>query len=159
ALARAKTKSQGVACMNNGRQLMLAWRMYTDDNNDKLPSSRAVYPDRPIWIPVTAYLDFTANPANWDINLDMVNSVLWTYAGKNKDIFKGPADRSTVQVGTQTKPRIRSISMSQVFDYGGFLNGPPYNPSQNVWRTYDRLTTIAIPPKTWVFVDEHPDSI
>src|ERR1039457_3771707 len=36
ALARAKQKATNIHCMNNGRQLMLAWRMYADDNNDVL---------------------------------------------------------------------------------------------------------------------------
>jgi hypothetical protein len=27
---------RGVGCVNNLRQLMLAWKMYIDDNNDKL---------------------------------------------------------------------------------------------------------------------------
>ena len=27
ALAKAKTKAHGIACMNNSKQLMLAWRM------------------------------------------------------------------------------------------------------------------------------------
>ena len=42
--------------------------------------------------------------------------------------------------------------MSQVFGFGGFL------PAAN-WRTYDKMTAIAIPTKTFVFVDEHPDGI
>src|SRR5206468_4780735 len=37
ALAKAKTKAQGIGCMNNSRQLMLAWRMYVEDNRDTLP--------------------------------------------------------------------------------------------------------------------------
>ena len=36
ALAKSKLKAQGIACMNNHRQLCLAWRMYADDNNDVL---------------------------------------------------------------------------------------------------------------------------
>src|SRR6266576_1120346 len=33
-LAKAKTKGQGIQCLNNHRQLMLAWRMYNEDNAD-----------------------------------------------------------------------------------------------------------------------------
>ena len=36
ALSRAKLKAQGVMCMNNSKQLMLGWRMYSDDNQDLL---------------------------------------------------------------------------------------------------------------------------
>jgi len=35
-LIKAKMKAQGVQCMNNHRQLALAWRMYADDNRDVL---------------------------------------------------------------------------------------------------------------------------
>jgi prepilin-type N-terminal cleavage/methylation domain-containing protein len=41
ALARAKDAARRIACVNNERQLGLAIRMYTDDNNEKFPS-RAV---------------------------------------------------------------------------------------------------------------------
>src|SRR5881398_2955631 len=36
ALSKAKTKAQGIKCMSNHRQLMLAWRMYSEDNRDVL---------------------------------------------------------------------------------------------------------------------------
>ncbi|MCW5556348.1 MAG: type II secretion system protein [Verrucomicrobiae bacterium] len=36
ALAKAKTKGQGISCMSNSRQLMLAWKMYSGDNGDRL---------------------------------------------------------------------------------------------------------------------------
>jgi prepilin-type N-terminal cleavage/methylation domain-containing protein len=39
ALGRAKLKAQGVQCMNNSRQMMLAWRLYADDNSDRTPSA------------------------------------------------------------------------------------------------------------------------
>src|SRR5688500_13371627 len=37
ALAKAKTKAQGIMCMNNGKQLLLGWRLYVDDSRDELP--------------------------------------------------------------------------------------------------------------------------
>src|SRR5205085_1988297 len=37
ALATSKLKAQGIQCMNNHKQLLLAWRMYADDNDDKIP--------------------------------------------------------------------------------------------------------------------------
>jgi prepilin-type processing-associated H-X9-DG protein len=42
--------------------------------------------------------------------------------------------------------------MSQVFDNGSWL--PPSN-----WRIYQKQSDIVDPVKTWVLVDEHPDSI
>src|SRR5207248_6062127 len=37
ALARAKTKAQGIMCLGNLKQLQLCWLMYPDDHNDRLP--------------------------------------------------------------------------------------------------------------------------
>ena len=37
ALSRAKAKANGIKCMNNNKQLALAWRMYSDDSNDRIP--------------------------------------------------------------------------------------------------------------------------
>src|SRR5438477_12942398 len=34
ALAKAKTKAQGIMCMNNTKQLSLAWTIYANDYND-----------------------------------------------------------------------------------------------------------------------------
>ena len=48
ALGRAKLKAQSVQCMNNGRQMMLAWRLYVDDNSDYVPSA---YGNPNDWIP------------------------------------------------------------------------------------------------------------
>jgi hypothetical protein len=37
ALNKAKLKAYGIQCMNNHRQLTLAWKMYVGDNNNVLP--------------------------------------------------------------------------------------------------------------------------
>src|SRR5437667_12875655 len=68
ALAKAKCRGQAVSCMNNQKQLMLAWRMYADDFHDKLLACQdGVEPKpRPNWI--TGGLDFSNNPVNYDIN-------------------------------------------------------------------------------------------
>src|ERR1700728_865401 len=39
ALAKAKEKAKAVQCMNNQRQLTLGWRMYAEDNSDRLMSA------------------------------------------------------------------------------------------------------------------------
>src|SRR5690348_8006352 len=36
ALAKAKAKAQGIQCMNNTKQLVLAWHLYAGDNQDVL---------------------------------------------------------------------------------------------------------------------------
>jgi len=158
ALQRVRKMARGIACTSNLRSLMIAWRLYADSNDDKLVGCQDGMPGRPNWISGT--LTFTSDPGNWDIGTYLVGSPLWTYAGKNPKIFKCPADMAKVTNSKgQRVPRIRSNSMSQVFGYGEWLNSSPSNRQQNVWRTYSKLSGIVSPARTWVFVDEHPDSI
>jgi prepilin-type N-terminal cleavage/methylation domain-containing protein len=162
ALSKAKTKSQGISCMNNLRQLNLAFLMYPGDFNDSLLACQNNMPDgRTNWIDTrgtTKGLDFSSGAWNWDVNNDITLSPLWPYTGRNASIFKCPADLSSVTVGTQKKPRVRSNSLSQVFGKGEWLDGGP-NANQTVWRTYSKLASIVNTTKTFVFVDEHPDSL
>ncbi len=158
-LAKAKTKAHGIMCLNNNKQLMLGWRLYADDQADKLVGAMdvAFQPGRPNWF--TGSLDFSGSAVNWDINHDMVKSPLWVYISKNRYVFKCPADQAYVQALGQKLPRVRSNSMSQVFGTGEWLDKSYQHSGQNVWRIYDKLSSIAIPAKTWVLMDEHPDSI
>ncbi len=152
ALGKAKTKAQGIQCMNNGRQLMLAWKLYSGDNNENLVAANPVpsEPRRPIW--VQGSLDFTS-AANTNINV-ITNGPLFKYGGRSLTIYKCPADLAAVsKIGRlRFTPRVRSISMSQVFEGGQWLPAPP-------WRTYSKESSIVNPSQTWVFIDEHSDSI
>src|SRR3954463_6419403 len=42
ALAKSKTKAQGILCMNNTRQLMVAWHLYSGDNEERLVNNFGV---------------------------------------------------------------------------------------------------------------------
>ena len=154
AMAKAKTKAQGISCLSNLKQLTLAWWLYGDDNNDKLPGQDA-------W--VSGWLDFNgANADNTNVLLllDRRYAQLAPYTTA-AGIYKCPADRSTVRIGSARYARVRSISMNVALGndglgstYRSWLGAPPY-------RQYFKRTDLNNPPpsKLWVFVDEHPDSI
>src|ERR1051325_6798272 len=36
ALSKAKIRTQGISCMGNVKQMGLAWRLYVEDNSDRL---------------------------------------------------------------------------------------------------------------------------
>jgi prepilin-type N-terminal cleavage/methylation domain-containing protein len=42
ALSRAKVKAQGIACVNNLKQLQLSWLSYCEDHSDALPSNKTL---------------------------------------------------------------------------------------------------------------------
>jgi prepilin-type N-terminal cleavage/methylation domain-containing protein/prepilin-type processing-associated H-X9-DG protein len=160
ALGKAKTKAQGIKCMNNGRQLMLAWKLYAGDNNDVHVASQNLAQNplrRSNWCEgdVTDY-----NNANSSNVTFLVRGPLFKYGGNSLEIYKCPADRAAMGrfKGLRGTPRSRSISMSQVFGNGEWLDRS-FNASQRRWRTYAKDSDVVQPSNTWVFVDEHPDSI
>src|SRR5207247_4823825 len=88
----------------------------------------------------------------------LTNSPIYPFVGRNRLVFKCPADKSLAKTGNRIiGPRIRSISMSQVFGTGEWLNKS--FGVQKVWRIYQKESDIVSPAKTWLFVDEHPDSL
>jgi prepilin-type N-terminal cleavage/methylation domain-containing protein/prepilin-type processing-associated H-X9-DG protein len=151
ALSRSKTKAQGIMCLNNGKQIMLAWRFYVDDYQDKVPQSFGGNE----W--VHGSLDFNGgNSSNWDVERDIKKSLLWPYCGNNVNIWKCPADRSTVRVSGETRPRVRSISMNAWFNSTDVAEFGPTG-----CRIYKKMGDVNIPGPAlvWVFMDEREDSI
>jgi prepilin-type N-terminal cleavage/methylation domain-containing protein/prepilin-type processing-associated H-X9-DG protein len=161
ALARAKSKAQGVYCMNNHRQLLLAWKMYVEDNREVLP-----FVKHGPWEWVGGWLDYTTARDNWDVEYNIKAGLLWPYCGKNAAIFKCPGDRSVVTVNGNRLPRVRTMSMPNWV--GGRGEGRPMNLSNTGngtaltdYRIYRRSTEMQVPgpTKTIVFLDEREDSI
>ncbi len=91
ALSRAKTKAQGIHCLNNHRQLMLGWRMYVEENRDVLPHVKHGPYE---W--VGGWLDFDSDAENWDPEVHIKKSLIFEHCGKNISIFRCPGDKSTV---------------------------------------------------------------
>src|ERR1700692_36924 len=116
ALAKAKAKAHAVECMSNNRQLMIAWRMYSEDNHDQLlyAYGTGVNVMPYTWI-IGGLLTLntpTATP-NWDPTSTVMKSPLWQYCSKNLNIWRCPSDTSRGQNPTGQKvPRPRSRSMN-----------------------------------------------
>ncbi len=166
ALAKAKQKAEGAYCLNNLKQLTLAAFSYTSDYGLLPPNYADFDYSTNAWC--TGVLDWAAGygglpgqtvPPN--INSNYLNlAALGPYTAKNTGIYKCPADRVPSEVG----PRVRSYSMNV---FVGFATEPGqgipswFQPTYNVYRTYVKESDLTAPgpSMTWMFVDEHPDSI
>ncbi len=167
ALSKAKLKAQGIQCLNNHRQLALAWRMYTEDSHDVLLFATA--DDGPLaahsW--VQGSLDFNPNNrSNWDLEMDIVKSPLWRYCGKSPGIWRCPADTSKVRLPDgRSMPRVRTMSMSiWVGGWGRNGMGPVGTDagcSGPQWKVYSKFSAFVNPgpAMTWVLVDAREDRI
>jgi len=161
-LGKAKQKAQGIQCMNHHRSLLIAWRMYAEDNNDKFPLAslnNLTSPERDsLWM--TGHMDWVpSNHSNWDPEQDIKKSLLFPYCGRSVAIFKCPADKSTIVVpGRGPLPRVRSMTMNQ--HVGGNEKGgtPPWLKNLQFFKKFSDMIEPG-PSGTWVFLDMREDSV
>ena len=165
ALARAKGQAQAITCLNNGKQLVLAWKMYSNDNAGKFVPND--YVTEAIGCFTFGILDYNnGNPAGADTNTSYLINQKYSALGSytvNFGIFKCPTDRSA-QFGTAGIPRVRSISMSQAIGPGAdgtARNQGPHLPQSDGWLVYIKESDMGnpSPSQLWVTTDEHPDTI
>lgn len=167
-LAKSKTKAQGIMCLNNTKQLMMAWRLYVEDNQDRLPY--AYVDDNPsnpnykfAWM---HGIEERANPGkrdNWDIEFTLKQGAFWSYTGATAGIYKCPADRTMALISSGPRkgekvPWLRSLSMNSWLGMNEgvhtWFGGPEF-------RKYLKMSDLVDPgpTMTWVLLDEHPMSM
>jgi len=169
ALAKAKQKAQGIACVNNLKQLMLGWIMYAGDFQGTLPANgdegyqpaNTLGTSDPQWCPgrVDSGAPNVGEPTNtaW-----LASGQIYPYI-KTFGVYRCPADTSGYRNGTVSyvggagDPRTRSMSMN------AWIN-PVGNDVGADWTDYlvYRKDSDLIRPGSvnlWVFVDESPYSI
>lgn len=160
ALGKAKQKTQGIYCMNNGKQIMLSMQMYANDNRDFFPPN----PDDGNSVIGHNWCAGDAGPGGgneFDPNIlkDQERNLLAVYNSKNIAIYKCPADpRKSGRVNGfsnndpvlrgQTIAPVRSIAMSQAVGticraYPGGHSGPPNRAVTGPWLSGNHGSTAA----------------
>jgi prepilin-type N-terminal cleavage/methylation domain-containing protein len=180
ALSKAKSKAQGISCLNNMRQLQLASILYAGDNNDTIPYNEGhpdsgsvigASPSAPNW--VAGSFSFAggggSSPAGAETNtfllgvqgttdpsgLQIVGSI-GSHA-KNAGVYHCPADKSVDPVSKLL--RVRSCSancyvgtspIAIKYDPGEIL------PGWAVFSKYSDFNARLGSSDTIVFLDENP---
>jgi prepilin-type N-terminal cleavage/methylation domain-containing protein/prepilin-type processing-associated H-X9-DG protein len=162
ALAGARERSRGVYCLNNTRQLLLAWQLYADDHGGLLPYN----------LVMTEYgartnINWVNNVMTWDLNSDNTNPVtiteasLGAYVAGLTSIYHCPSDRvlSTVQSAAGWSQRMRSYSMNAMVGNAGSALVGSGNLNNPGYKQFFKIEQMPRPTDIFVFLDEHPDSI
>ncbi len=173
ALSKAKSKAQGAFCLSNTRQLMLAWRMYSEENADRVANNFGR--DETIaTIDAKTFVNWVNNVMDWgtsddlgNFNPDYIrNGILAQYLGKNLGVYKCPADKylSSDQRTAGCPARTRSLSMNCFFGpYNENLHDPDWPRGRNwyykTYRQWLKLAEVRNPANIFVTIDEHADSI
>lgn len=166
AVHKAKMKSEGIACFNNSRQLQLAWLLYADEQRDRLPYNLGGSANRASVAPLDP-LNWVNGLMSWELDADntneslIVQSSLASYANHNLKIYRCPSDRALSDVQRQAgwNGRTRSVSMNAMVGDAGGLSNTGTNLNNPGYKQFFTLTSIKSPAATFVFLDEHPDSI
>ncbi len=165
ALTRARDQAQSMVCLNNLKQLQLAWQTYTDDNNGKIAVAYLLYsePEAPRWVNGWLSPFSVSDGQSTDQKLMMEPGIgrLSPYT-RTPEIYHCPSDHSTSNVFSRVGPlRTRSYSMNMQMGLGD--GGVAYD-GQNTFyfptafvklADFNRVSTSHI----WVFIDEHEGTI
>ena len=175
ALNSAKQRAISIKCMNNYKQIGLAWFMYANDNSDRLVSNNDRFPEPGAdksknWIcPFAVLLDWSLNNANTNaIYMTSDGGIFGTvllasYVSKSLPIFICPADKlSPKQAAAGWTSRLRTCAMD-----GAMGDGSKWYSAADGggggWPAFygaKKLTDLHSPGPSdcWVVTDEHPDS-
>ena len=169
-ISRVKSKSASLICMNNHRQIVQAWQLYAQDSSGKTANNYTI--QELLNSNTTKRYDSWANNViSWSVTSDIPTPDLATqyrvfrpYAGDDYAIYRCPADNfvSAAQQQRGFRSRTRSVSMNAL------IGRPESNPTTATgrswigggqYRQWLKVRDIHNPAKTWVTIDEHPDSI
>lgn len=151
ALSQSKARAQSAFCLNNIKQLNLAWYQYAEDNDDRFCNNHGrdqVRTDRDNW--ANNVLDWGNSDDNTNL-LYVTQTKFAVYLSKSTRVYKCPSDRALAENG----PRTRSVAMNAMVGDTGILTNR-FNPT---YLQHRKTADIKNPVNIFVFLDEHPDTI
>jgi prepilin-type N-terminal cleavage/methylation domain-containing protein len=133
--SKAKAKAQGIGCLNNLKQMTLAWTMYAHHQNDRVPMNIGYLAEAEweSWIRGWMTLDTPGlqpdgvrPEQSTDVSY-LLHSPL-AACGTTPGIWRCPSDRSTRTVRSVRLPRTRSFSMNSQLGFYHPNRVPPAPP-------------------------------
>lgn len=165
-LAKSKSQANSLYCLNNTRQLSLAWLIYADEHNGHLAYNLGGQVGTGLVAPKTN-LNWVNNILSWNTDSDNTNKASLTefglgpYTSKSASIYRCPSDDvlSDLQRNEGWLARVRSYSMNAMVGDAGDLSQSGRNVNNPGYLQFFKITSIPRPSQIFVFLDEHPDSI
>ncbi|HEV7926404.1 MAG TPA: prepilin-type N-terminal cleavage/methylation domain-containing protein [Verrucomicrobiae bacterium] len=159
-LAASKAQARGIFCQNNTKQLMSGWLMYADDHGQMLAYNLggAAARNKINW--AAGLLDWELRRDNTNLT-DLTEAALGPYVSKVSAVYRCPSDSvlSAVQRAAGWNNRARSYSMNASVGDAGEISSSGVNTNNPGYVQFFKLTSIPVPARIFVFLDEHPDSI
>src|SRR6266481_93271 len=96
AISRAKIKAEGILCMSNNKQLLLAWSMYADDHNGTLvmnPNQGPLNPGWAYWVYGNVNWGTGPENTNYSYIVSPLYAKLAPYTSMTRNLYKCPSDK------------------------------------------------------------------
>ena len=156
ALARAKETARRIQCINNQKQLLVTWELYSTDNS--LALVRSGHP--PLGVPPEVKLWFFASHGNVATRTNPVymsdpkHAAFATYLTR-APVYKCPSDRTVV--GPRKTPVTYSYAMNCYLNPVGVVSNIVANHRSK--RVYYKINQIESPSERFVFMEGNPQSL
>lgn len=167
-LSISKEQGRRIVCLNNLKNLQLAWLLYANDNEGKVVDNYYSYPTIYNWVHGNLAYNVEDN-TNTFLLVGYENSMLGSYT-KDYRIYKCPSDKSISTHDNKKYNRVRSYSLNSWIGgenstnyHDGIMNNYikaldkeniPFN-----FKVYKKDSDFNNPSYIFSFLDELPDSI
>ncbi|HWC58996.1 MAG TPA: prepilin-type N-terminal cleavage/methylation domain-containing protein [Verrucomicrobiae bacterium] len=162
ALAKAKVRAQKINCMNNLRQIQIAWGIYSGENEDKLvPVSNygANFPNDPLIQQggVEAQIFPGSVATTTGTNLLFGQESLLYSSLRSVKPWKCPADPK--KAADNVTPTIRSYSVNGWMNPTASTAASSYLHPQATYKVFKKQTDIVRPSDIYILLEESPGTI
>ena len=160
ALAAAKTKATQTVCLSNFKQLGIMMQLYADDHDDQVVHNGNGLV-RKTWVGGV----FSSRPQDAgkpEMLIDKRLSLFGQYI-QTKGVYRCPSDKSTIKVGRNEMPRLRSYALNSFvgWDTTRGRGEPAYrNQPNSRYQSYLKMSDSARGPgEIFTFIEVHPLSL
>jgi len=145
ALQKAKSSALSIGCLNNQKQLQVAWQMYHEEHNGRMALNFA---EGAIGTPQTYHSSsnsWITGSALWDCTAAQIQQgTLWPYTRQDR-IYRCPSDKTLWPYGTTRAPRPWNVVLSI------YMNGH--------WQGVNvpcpgKFSELRQPDRCFTFIDE-----
>ena len=160
ALSKAKAKAYRTQCLSNLHQLAVAWIAYAVDNIDVCPANGYRTPPFPgpnkLWVMGAEHI-YPAGFTDRNFLLHPDYALFADYI-KTADLYRCPADRSTISSGGQLVPRVRTYALNYALNWESPSGS---NPNSQAYYSFKKTTDVAVvgPSQVYSFIDASPVNV
>lgn len=161
ALGLAKRQARISECLNNKRQLILAWLMYAQDWNDHLVHSEPDFGPAPGWCYGVLDWSLWYHNTNTEALADPKQSALAAYVRSSVHVYRCPEDHylSPIQRQAGWRFRINSTSMNNWVAPSHEEGRRPIIPKTGGLKIFDKMGDFSKPASIFILLDVHPDEL